>query len=129
MFNFESKLYENPEQNLNELWWSLVKKYQMIDFSRDKPDWCSKIHFVIAPVYYHNYMLGELLASQIHAYIAKNILRQNNLKNIDYSNKEIGIYLKKSIFEQGMKYEWNKLIENATGEKLNPKYFVQEFVK
>ena len=28
-----------------------------------EPDWASKPHFVIAPVYYHNYMLGELFAS------------------------------------------------------------------
>ena len=27
-----------------------------------------------------------------------------------------------------MKYEWNELIKNATGDYLNPKYFVEEFV-
>jgi peptidyl-dipeptidase A len=36
MFNFERELYKNPKQDLNNLWWDLVKKYQGIDFYRDK---------------------------------------------------------------------------------------------
>ncbi len=129
MFNFERQLYNNPEQNLNELWWSLVKKYQLINFSRDKPDWAAKIHIVSAPVYYHNYFLGEILASQINNYIAKNILKKESLKNLDYSkNKEIGEYLKTKIFSVGRKYEWEEMIKNATGENLTSKYFVEEFV-
>jgi len=128
MFNFERELYKNPEQNLNELWWNIVKKYQDINFSRDKPDWASKIHIVSAPVYYHNYILGELLASQIKNYLAKNILKQEELKNSDY-NKEVGEYFKNEIFMLGKKYKWDELIEKATKEKLTPKYFIEEFCK
>ena len=71
MVNFEKRLYKNPDQDLNKLWWDLVKEYQLIDFTRDKPDWASKIHFVNAPVYYHNYLLGEVFASQLTNYISK----------------------------------------------------------
>ena len=128
MVNFEMKLYENPTQDLNKLWWDIVKKHQLIDFYRDKPDWASKMHFVSAPVYYHNYMLGELFASQLHNKITKEILKKDSLKNVDYSgNNEVGNYLKKSVFGPGMSYEWNDLIEKATGEKLTPKHFVEEF--
>jgi len=130
MVNFEMKLYENPDQDLNKLWWDLVKKYQLIDFGRDKPDWASKIHFVSAPVYYHNYMLGELFASQLHNKLTKNILKKDFLKNVDYSdNKEIGDYLKEYVFGPGTAYEWNVLVEKATGERLTPKYFIGEFTK
>jgi len=130
MVNFERQFYENPDQDLNKLWWSLVTKHQLIPFSRDKPDWASKMHFVAAPVYYHNYMLGELLASQIHHHITKNILNQDSLKNVDYSGKkEIGLYLQKHIFEQGMKCKWDEMIKKATGEELTPEYYVEEFVE
>jgi len=130
MFNFERKLYEDPDQDLNKLWWDLVRKYQLIQFSRNKPDWASKIHFVIAPVYYHNYMLGELLASQIHSHIVKNILKVNSLKNVDYSeNKEIGEFLTKNIFKVGKKYKWDEMIKRALGEELSPEYFSKEFAK
>jgi len=127
MYNFEKEFYKNPEQNLNKLWWELVKKFQKIDFSRDSPDWASKIHLASSPVYYQNYLLGELLASQLQNHIFKEILKQKEVKNSDYSKKEAGEYLKKNIFEQGRKYSWNELIEKATGEKLTPKYFLEDF--
>jgi len=127
MYNFEKELYKNPEQDLNKLWWEFVKKYQLIDFYRDKPDWASKIHLVDAPVYYHNYMLGELLASQLQSYIIKNILKQENVKTPDYKGEEIGNFLKKEIFSQGKKYRWDELIEKAIKEKLTTDSFVGEF--
>ena len=128
MFNFERELYKNPEQNLNELWWNLVKKYQLIDFSRNSPDWASKIHLVAYPVYYHNYMLGELLASQLHNFILKNIIKNNY--DSDYSNSiETGRYLIENIFKHGAKYRWDELIKKATGEELKADYFVKEFIE
>ena len=129
MVNFEMELYKNPEQDLNRLWYNLVKKYQLLNFQRDKPDWASKIHFVSSPVYYHNYMLGELLASQIHRKITKDILKQNPLANSKYAGrKEIGNYLIKEIFSKGKTLRWNELIKQATGENLSAKYFTEEFV-
>ena len=128
MFYFERSLYENPDQDLNKLWWDLVSKYQLLDFSRDKADWASKIHFVSSPIYYHNYIIGELFASQINNYIAKNILNENTTKNLDYSGKkEIGDYLKSRIFFPGTLYKWDNLIEKSTDEKLNPEHWVDEF--
>lgn len=126
MFNFEKKLYENPEQDLNKLWWDLVKKFQLIDFLRDKPDWASKIHLVSSPVYYHNYLLGELFASQLMHHIKKTF--NQDLCQLIFT-KQIGNYLKEKVFMPGAKYEWQELIKKATGEKLNPKYFAEEFCK
>ncbi len=30
MYRFEKSMYENPDQDLNALWWTLVEKYQML---------------------------------------------------------------------------------------------------
>src|SRR5262249_13810577 len=75
MLRFEKSMYENPEQDLNKLWWDLVEKYQMVKRpeGRDQPDYASKIHIVVAPVYYHNYMMGQLFASQVHHAIAYDV--------------------------------------------------------
>lgn len=126
MYNFEKQLYANPDQDLNTLWWDMVEKYQFVTrpVDRDEPDWAAKIHFAIAPCYYHNYALGELLASQLHNKITTDILGDGSY----VGNKGIGEYLKKDVFEVGAIYEWNEMIERATGEKLNPKYFVEQFV-
>jgi len=131
MFRFERELYKNPNQNLNKLWWDLVKKYQLINppKGRNMPDYASKIHLSTSPAYYHNYLIGELIASQIHHHIVKNILKDNDLKSANYiGNKEVGAYLIKHIFSEGAILKWDILIEKATGEKLTPKYFAEQFI-
>jgi peptidyl-dipeptidase A len=68
MAYFERELYRDPDRaDLNALWWELVERLQMVrrPDGRDEPDWASKIHLSGAPVYYHNYLLGELMASQM----------------------------------------------------------------
>ncbi|OFY20634.1 MAG: hypothetical protein A2X02_06125 [Bacteroidetes bacterium GWF2_29_10] len=131
MFRFEKSLYENPDQDLNRLWWDLVEKYQMIKRPSDtkEADWASKIHIASSPCYYHNYLLGELLASQLNHYITVNIIKSKDFNNQSFvGNKEVGKYLIEKVFKPGSKYQWNKMIELATGEKLTAKYYAEQFV-
>ncbi|OFX81233.1 MAG: hypothetical protein A2X12_00605, partial [Bacteroidetes bacterium GWE2_29_8] len=116
MFRFEKSLYENPDQDLNRLWWDLVEKYQMIKRPSDtkEADWASKIHIASSPCYYHNYLLGELLASQLNHYITVNIIKSKDFNNQSFvGNKEVGKYLIEKVFKPGSKYQWNKMIELA----------------
>ncbi len=132
VYRFEKEMYANPEQNLNNLWWTLVEKYQLLKKpeGRDEPDWASKIHIALYPCYYHNYQLGELLASQLHYYIVNNITKSGDYEKECYiGNKEIGKWLSENIFEVGMKYQWNDMIERATGEKLTAKYYKLQFAE
>ena len=132
MYNFEKQLYANPEQDLNSLWWKTVEKYQLVKKpqGRDEPDWAAKIHFSAAPCYYHNYMLGELLASQLHHHIVSKVLALESDEDVSYVNqKKAGQFLAENVFEVGDVYHWNEMIERATGERLTPKYFVAQFVK
>lgn len=131
MYRFEKSLYENPDQDLNKLWWDLVEKYQLLKKpeGRTEPDWASKIHIAMAPCYYHNYHMGELLASQLFYYICDNILKTNDYKSVSFAgNPEVGKYLKENVFGPGMKYEWNDMIQKATGEKLTAKFYAKQFV-
>lgn len=131
MYRFEKAMYENPEQDLNKLWWNLVEKYQMLrrPEGRDAPDWASKIHVALYPAYYHNYMMGELLASQLYYYITQQILQSTDVKNESLANqKAAGEYLIEHIFKPGNKFYWNDMIQKATGEKLTAKYFAKQFV-
>ncbi len=132
MYDFEKQLYANPDQDLNRLWWDTVEKYQFVKRppNRDEPDWAAKIHFTIAPCYYHNYMLGELLASQLHYHIVHNILKLESDKNVSYvGQRKAGDFLAEKVFQAGALYHWNEMIERATGQPLTPRYFVTQFVK
>jgi len=129
IFRFEKELYADPDQDLNRLWWDLAEKYQEIKRpeGRNEPDYASKIHIVIAPVYYHNYLLGELFAAQVHRTIARDVLKIPDPKTAIYvGNKSAGEYLREKIFAPGRKMTWNELTRYATGEELNPKAFVAE---
>ena len=132
MFRFERSMYANPDQDLNKLWWDLVEKYQLLKKpeGRNNADWASKIHIASYPCYYHNYQLGELLASQLQAYINTHILKVGEYDIVSMSNNpEIGNYLLNNVFRPGAKYQWNDMIKRATGEELTAKYYAGEFLK
>ena len=132
MYRFEKSMYENPDQDLNKLWWDLVEKYQMLKKpeGRNEPDWATKIHIATYPCYYHNYLLGELLASQLYYHIVSTIIKSEDYKFQSFTgNKEVGTYLVEKVFRPGERYYWDEMIEKATGEKLTPKYYAKQFVK
>ena len=132
MYRFEKSLYENPDQDLNKLWWDLVEKYQLVKPPKDRnePDWASKIHIATSPCYYHNYLLGELLASQFTYYLAKNVFKTDDISTLNWSNNpEVGKFFVEKVFKPGMTLEWNDMIEKATGEKLTAQYYAKQFVK
>lgn len=132
MYSFEKALYARPDQDLNTLWWDMVEKYQMVTRppGRDEPDWAAKIHFSIAPCYYHNYVLGELLASQFHNTLVHNVLKLDSDKDVGYINQEaVGRFFSDRVFRVGNQHPWNEMIKGATGEHLTAKYFVAQFVK
>lgn len=130
MFRFEMSMYSNPEQDLNQLWWSLVKKYQLQTSpeGRNAPDYGSKIHIVSAPAYYHNYMLGELFACQVHAAIAREVLGNSQPSAAVYfDDPKVGQFMKSRVFEHGRLHPWNSLTEKATGSSLSAQAFAAEF--
>lgn len=121
---FEKELYENPDQDLNALWWKTVSEIQLVtppDVT-DNPDWAAKIHFTLAPVYYQNYLLGELMAAQLLRYIETEI-------SPEFFTKETGELLINEFFKPAALYSWNEKISRVTGEKLNPAHFVEIYCK
>ena len=67
MTRFERELYADPDADLGTIWWDLVERHQLVERpDGDRPDdWATKIHIALAPVYYQNYLLGEITASQL----------------------------------------------------------------
>ena len=131
MFRFEKSMYEDPDQDLNRRWWELVEKYQLLKMpaGRNEPDWAAKIHIALYPCYYHNYLLGELLASQLMYHISGRVLQAADVENQSFAGRpEVGRFLVDSVFKPGMRWPWNEMIERATGEKLTAKYYARQFV-
>jgi peptidyl-dipeptidase A len=119
--SFERLLYEDPERDLDTLWWDLVERYQHVRRPDDRhaPDWASKIHLAVVPVYYQNYLYGELVASQLHATLAR---ETGGL----VEQPEAGRFLVDRFFAPGASLRWDHLVEHATGEPLNPAHLAAQ---
>jgi peptidyl-dipeptidase A len=119
MLNFEKALYENPDrEDINSLWWDVVEKYQMLHRpeGRDAADWASKPHFTIAPVYYHNYMLGELYSAMIREAAA-------GMK--PGSDEYRDLFLNR-IFKPGSTWLWPEFVRQSMGKEFTPAAFAKE---
>lgn len=129
MLRFEKSMYENPMQDLNKLWWDLVEKYQEVKRPKDRnqPDYASKIHICSAPVYYHNYMMGQLFASQVHHALSAEVLGIDPRKAMYVGEKKVGEFMKQKVFAPGRSLDWKGLTKHATGAELSPKAFAKDF--
>jgi len=118
MTNFERSLYADPEIDLDERWWELVHRYQLVSppQGRSAPDWAAKIHVAVAPVYYHTYLYGQMVASQLAA-----MLREECGGIVD--REAAGRLLTERIFAPGLSVRWDTLIAQATGEPLTATHF------
>lgn len=128
MVRFEAAMYQNPDQDLNRLWWNLVEKYQRIKrpAGRNAPDYASKIHICTNPCYYHNYTMGQLFASQLHATISREVLKTDPATALYNHRKDVGEFLKKRVFAPGASMRWPEFVRFATGEALSAKAFAAE---
>ena len=131
MFHFERELYRNPDQDLNKLWWDVVERCQFITRpeGRDEPDWASKIHIVISPVYYHNYMLGELFASQLQRYVVVEVLKGSGDHADIYGRAEVGRFFMEKFYGPGNTTDWLSHVERVTGEPLTARHYARQFVE
>ena len=123
MTAFESELYSNPTQDLNTLWWNLVKKHQKIEMPsrKGKFDWACKYHIGLAPVYYFSYLLGEMFASSIQECLEK------QCKDAWLSTPESGKFLREKLFSPGNRMPWSELVRHVTGEALSGDAWLKEF--
>ena len=130
MLRFERAMYADPKQDLNKLWWDLVERYQALRRppGRNAPDYASKIHLVVVPVYYHNYMLGDLFGAQLHEALAA-LEQKDPLSAVYFGEQQVGDFLKTKVFASGSLYRWDELIVRATGKKLSAAAFARRFDK
>jgi peptidyl-dipeptidase A len=118
MCRFERDLYREPEGDHGRRWWDLVESIQLVhrpDGHRPT-DWAAKIHLAVAPVYYQNYLLGELVAAQLRR-------RIDDAHGGLVGNPEAGRFLRDAVFAPGMGTRWDHLVAAATGEPLTARHF------
>lgn len=116
---FERAMYADPGRDLVGTWWDLVSSLQGLrrPEGRTAPDWASKIHLAVAPVYYQSYLLGELLASQLDRAVRDHA-------GGFVGRPEAGAFLAERVFAPGATLAWRDLVASATGHPLGPAAFL-----
>jgi peptidyl-dipeptidase A len=118
MTTFERSLYADPESDLDSRWWELVSRYQLVTppEGRRAPDWAAKIHIATAPVYYHTYLYGDLLSSQLATSLRE---QAGGLVDVPAA----GRFLAERWFRPGLSVRWDELVGQATGEPLTVRHY------
>jgi peptidyl-dipeptidase A len=111
---FERALYANPDGDLDTLWWELVSRHQGVvpPDGRRAPDWAAKIHVAVAPVYYHTYLYGAIVALQLAA-----TLEAEAGGIVD--RPDAGALLGERLFAPGQSVRWDRLVDDVTGSPLS----------
>jgi len=110
MNGFERGLYADPDGDLDSLWWDLVVRHQLVrpPDARRAPDWAAKIHIAAAPVYYHTYLYGTIVALQLEQAL---VAGAGGLVD----REEAGRLLGGRLFAPGQSLRWDRLVEAASG--------------
>jgi peptidyl-dipeptidase A len=121
MNQFERALYADPEADLDTTWWELAARHQRLTppDGRRAPDWAAKIHIAVAPVYYHTYLYGSIVACQL-----RDALREAAGGLVD--RPEAGKLLRESLYAPGQSIRWDRLVERASGRPLSIESLARE---
>ncbi|MBV8718818.1 MAG: M3 family oligoendopeptidase [Chloroflexi bacterium] len=112
--HFERHFYADPDRDLNQLWWDLEERYQLVPRpeGRNEPDWAAKVHVATAPVYYQKYLLGQLFAKQLSQRL------DAEFGGWWPGRARAGAFIKNELFLPGARYPWSVLVERVTGQPL-----------
>jgi peptidyl-dipeptidase A len=132
MTEFEYELYAKglAEDQFNQKWWELKKKYQgIVPPDQRGEEYCdasSKTHINDDAAQYYDYALSFVLLFQFHKYISENILQQNPHNTDYYANKEVGSFLKK-VLSPGGTINWQELLQESIGEDMSAQAMLDYF--
>ena len=127
-FEIEKDLFSGKIRikDLPEIWREKMKLYLNIDVPNDQDGCMQDIHWPLGSFgYFPSYTYGAMIAAQLYTSAVEKytqILEESaGGKNYFYL---INKFLNESLRSYGRLYEFDDLITQATGKKLNPKIFI-----
>ncbi len=118
---FERELYRTDAENPTELYWDMYERFTSGARHDDVALWALVHHYTDNPVYVHNYILAGLIAAQTLAHLER-------INGTVIDNKATSEFLINNYFKPGASKDWFELIEEATGEPLNAKYYIEDLL-
>lgn len=110
-------------KELPSLWNEMYQKYLGVTPKNDTEGILQDIHWAMGNFgYFPSYALGSAIASQIYAFMekelpVKQLLEEGNLT-------AIRAFLQEHVHQYGAVYTTNTLLKRMTGEEFNPQYYI-----
>jgi peptidyl-dipeptidase A len=115
---FEHAMYKDTGQDLHQLMAGVDAN--ILGCTVDSSErWAANGWFISYPVYWHNYVIADVIASQVHEHLRKNFGEL-------YNSKEAFDYVIKTYISPGASKPWLKKIEDGTGYELKAKALIKD---
>ncbi len=123
LFNFmkEVNLYLNPEKSFKEIQLELGRKYLLIETEEFRTQPLNNIIYVSYPLYFHNYLLSDMVACQVHKAL------EDKFGSGYAFNKNVGPYLIEKFYSSGEYLDWNQRLVQGTGKSLDLETYLEYY--
>lgn len=123
IIDFERNMYENPNQDLKQLWKDMGVKYKgRSEKDEATNEWATVPHFLSHPAYYQNYFRASLIKAQLYDGLTKKLGKLTE-------NKDTAKYLDENVFQYGGSKTDDEILEKVTGKKLSADAFCERLNK
>lgn len=109
---FEKQIFENPNQDFNELWWALNEQYLLYTTHNEdrSPEWMTNQHIINASGSYLFYLFAFAVSAQLEAFFPDDVIGPL-----------------RGFMRYGDAMSWNELLKQSTGEELNLNYLFNSY--
>jgi len=108
---FEFAAYERPDEDMDALYGACEERYLMTT-RETTPRWAATPFLSAFPVYRHNYVLADVIASQTHAFLKGSF-------GPAFRDRRVGEFLRNGYWAPGAGVEWEDKLRRATGSGLS----------
>ena len=125
-YEIEKQIYENnlKTKDIPKLWNKLYKDYLGVHVKKDGQGVLQDIHWAMGSFgYFPTYALGSAIAAQLYYEMEKDFSIRLAIK--DNNIKKINEWLKAHIHQYGKMHTPKELLQIATKEPFNPKYYIR----
>lgn len=118
---FDQALYRNRIENIDDIHQLLWKTNLEVLGQKpcdDKPVWASTIHYTTHPIYFHNYLLGDLMCDMLkQVFIAR-----ENVSDVTNKPKQFGRFIMDEVINVSGRYPFPELYRRISGEDVSLRY-------
>lgn len=116
---FEYEAYQDPNRDLNKLYWDLFEQILRLPRHDDLKPWANEPAFVSKPVSIQNDLIGQMIAAQTIAFL------KDSYGEL-VGNATIGAFITQNYLRFGSRYPWQELLQRGTDEPLNPEHLYRD---